>query len=150
VNRSAVHDTFSYDRHFAVAPAKVYRAFADKAAKEQWFNGPPGAKSEGGLFEFREGGRETNRTLAEGTWWGFSAVYADLVPDERIVYTYEMDRDGQRTSVSVVTIELRAAGDGTDLTLTECGVYLDGIDRPADRRDGTQMLLAALTAHLTA
>jgi uncharacterized protein YndB with AHSA1/START domain len=148
VKRSAVHDTFSFDRHFDVAPAKVFRAFADQSAKEQWFAGPPGAKSERGLFEFREGGRETNRTLAEGNWWGFSATYADIVPDERIVYTYEMDKDGRRISVSVVTLELRAAGGGTDLTLTEYGVYLDGVDVPADRRGGTEVLLANLTAYL--
>ncbi|HEV7965212.1 MAG TPA: SRPBCC family protein [Actinoplanes sp.] len=148
--RSAVHDTFSVDRHFDAAPARVYRAFTDPEAKALWFTGPPEAKQEDVSFDFREGGKETAVTIVDdGSRYGFIATYTDIVPNERIVYTYEMSMNGKRISVSVATIELRpGTTGGTDLVLTEQGVYLDGLDEPKFRRQGTEQLLAALEASL--
>jgi len=151
MERSAVHDTFSYDRHYDAKPERVYRAFADPGAKAQWFTGPPESKQEDVSFDFREGGKETTTTIiGDGTRFAFIATYTDIVPDERIVYTYEMTMNGQRISVSIATIELRAgAAGGTDLVLTEQGVYFDGLDQPQFRREGTEQLLTALEASLT-
>jgi uncharacterized protein YndB with AHSA1/START domain len=148
--RSAVHDTFVLDRHYDFAPARVYKAFADPAAKALWFTGPPEAKQEDVSFDFREGGKETAVTVMEdGSRFGFIATYTDIVPEERIVYTYEMTMNGKRISVSIATIELHlGTTGGTDLVLTEQGVYLDGLDEPKFRRQGTEQLLAALEASL--
>ena len=148
--RSAVHDTFVIDRHFRAEPGRVFHAFADPAAKAKWFGGPAEMKREDELFEFREGGRESMVTVfGDGTRYGYYATYSDIVPGERIVYTYEMTRNGQRISVSVATVELRPGRDGgTDFVLTEQGVYLDGLDLPAQRREGTEQLLSNLDAAL--
>jgi len=148
--RSAVHDTFVLDRHYDAAPARVFKAFADPQAKAKWFGGPAEMKREDELFDFREGGRETMVSIfGDGARFGFYATYADIVPDERIVYTYEMSMNGQRISVSAVTVEIRAAAaGGTDLMITEQGVYLDGLDNAAQRRQGTEELLSALGASL--
>ena len=75
------------------------------------------------------------------------------MPDQRIVYSYEMYADGARISVSVATIEFVKSGDGTALTWTEQGAYLDGIDgpqAPALRKEGTTEMLDGLTRYLTA
>ena len=149
-DRSAVHDTFTLDRHYDAAPARVFRAFADPDAKALWFTGPPEFKQEDVSFDFREGGRETTTTVTpDGQRFGFVATYTDIVPDQRIVYTYEMTMDGRRISVSVATVELRAARGGTDLVITEQGVYLDGLDQPQFRREGTEQLLGRLGKSLT-
>ncbi len=148
--RSAVHDTFVLDRHFKAAPARVFNAFADPLAKAKWFGAPGDVKKEDEEFDFREGGRENMVSVfGDGTRFGFSATYLDIVPDERIVYTYEMAMNGQRISVSVVTVEVRGAADGgTDFVITEQGVYLDGLDNSGQRRQGTEDLLNALDASL--
>jgi hypothetical protein len=52
----------------------------------------------------------------------------DIVPGQRIVYSYEMYQDGARISVSLAKIEFGKSGDGTAMTWTEQGAYLDGID----------------------
>lgn len=149
--RSTVHDTFTLRRQYAASPARVFRAFADPAAKALWFGGPPEIKQEESTFDFREGGRETAvSVMPGGERMGLFLTYADIVPDERIVYTYEMTMDGRRISVSLATIEIRAAGGGTELTVTEQGAYLDGLDQPAMRRQGTEHLLAALGESLGA
>jgi uncharacterized protein YndB with AHSA1/START domain len=74
------------------------------------------------------------------------------VPDQRIVYCYEMYADDARISVSVATIEFAKSGDGTALTWTEQGAYLDGIDgaqAPSLREGGTTEMLDGLARYLT-
>ena len=150
-DRSAVHDTFVLDRHYDASPARVFKAFADPDAKALWFAGPPDFRQEDVPFDFREGGRETMTSVfADGNRFSYAATYTDIVPDERIVYTYEMSSNGARISVSVATIELRAAaGGGTDFVLTEQGVYLDGLDNVDQRRKGTEDLMDRLGKSLT-
>jgi uncharacterized protein YndB with AHSA1/START domain len=70
------------------------------------------------------------------------------VPDERIVYTYDMNLGDTRISVSLATVEFKPAGKGTRLIFTEQGAFLDGHDIPAQREQGTGALLDALGAEL--
>ena len=73
------------------------------------------------------------------------------MPDQRIVYSYEMRAGGARISVSVATIEFAKAAGGTTLTWTEQGASLDGIDgaqAPALRRQGTTEMLTGLASYL--
>lgn len=78
----------------------------------------------------------------------FDSVYQDIVPNQRIIYSYDMHIDGSRISVSLSTIELEPAGAGTRLALTEHSAFLDGADNPAQREQGTRELLDALGAEL--
>ncbi len=145
--RSAKHDTFRLERHYAATPARVFQAFADRQAKSKWFGSPDDTtRQEDVSFDFREGGRETATTVfGDGTKFGYLATYTDIVPDERLVYTYEMTMDGTRISVSVATVEMHPAdGGGTDFVITEQGAYLDGLDTVDKRRQGTEYLLEAL------
>jgi uncharacterized protein YndB with AHSA1/START domain len=63
------------------------------------------------------------------------------VPDQRIIYCYEMYADGARISVSVATIEFADEQSGTKLSYTEQGAYLDGLDLAESRRGGTEWML---------
>jgi uncharacterized protein YndB with AHSA1/START domain len=78
----------------------------------------------------------------------FDAIYQDIIPNERIIYSYDMHLDDKRISVSVSTIVFAAAAAGTKLTFTEQGVFLDGFDDPSLREKGTSDLLDALGASL--
>jgi hypothetical protein len=51
--------------------------------------------------------------------------------------------------VSITTVELSAAGDGTRLVLTEQGTFLDGLGQPSWRERGTSDQLDALAKELT-
>jgi len=155
--RSVIHDTFSIERTYPAAPAQVFAAFATREAKDAWGDtgGLEPADGEAGIeeFDFRPGGRERFGHRWQGTTYRYDALYYDLVPDQRIVYSYEMYADGARISVSVATIEFAKSGDGTALTWTEQGAYLDGIDgphAPALRKEGTTEMLDGLTQYLTA
>jgi uncharacterized protein YndB with AHSA1/START domain len=141
--RSAEHGTFVLTRTYPVAPERAFAAWASRDAKARWFGG--GGDMPGHELDFRVGGSEL---LSGGPPGGpvhtYRATYQDIVPDERIVYGYTMEADGTLISVSVTTVEFAAAGQGTELTFTEQGVFLDGGDTLAVREKGTGELLDQL------
>ena len=145
--RSVEHATFAVERTYDASPARVFAAWADPEAKARWFGDPDQGVAEYEL-DFRVGGREINRGTVEGQTYTYEARYQDIVPDERIVYAYDMHADEARISVSLGTVELRPDGEGTRLTYTEQGAFLDGLDTAEQRRQGTGGILDALGAEL--
>jgi uncharacterized protein YndB with AHSA1/START domain len=138
-NRSVTHSSFTLERDYPAPPARVFGAWSDPEAKAQWF----GAND----FEldFRVGGRELNRGGPDGgPVFTYDALYQDIVDGERIVYTYYMLMDDTRISVSVATVEFAPSGDGTRLTYTEQGAFLDGHDTAEQRQSGTGTLFDKL------
>ena len=141
-DRSVNHSTFVIERNFKASPARVFAAFEEPAAKAKWF-GPSES------FEFRVGGREVNRGGPEGgPIYTYDALYQEIVPGRRIVYSYIMDLNDVRISVSVATLEMVPAGEGTRLILTEQGAFLDGHDTAEQREHGTKGLLDLLAQSL--
>jgi uncharacterized protein YndB with AHSA1/START domain len=154
---TVIHDTFTIERTYPAAPSRVFAAFASAEAKSIW--GDTGnlepAEGDAGVaeFDFRAGGRERFGIKMDGTTYRYDSRYYDIVPDQRIIYAYEMYADDARISVSVTTLEFAKTSDGTALTVTEQGVYLDGIDgpqAPASRREGVTEMLDNLTGYLAA
>ncbi|MDQ0679978.1 uncharacterized protein YndB with AHSA1/START domain [Arthrobacter pascens] len=145
------HASFTLERKLSVPPSRVFHAFADYESKKKWFGGPPEWTQGESSLDFRVGGRETDVGGPEGGFVStMHATYHDIVQDERIVYTYEMLLDGERSSVSLCSVELEPVGGGTLLTLTEQGVYFTEEDQVAGRKEGTEGLLDALQAYVEA
>lgn len=150
--RSAQHSTFVIERSYPQHPAKVFAAWADAAAKDIWMDDPDYA-SDGSSYEmeFRVGGHERFGGMTpEGSSYRYDAMFYDIVPDHRIVFSYEMYAGDERMSVSVTTVEITPDGGGTKLIYTEQGVFLDGIDKPEMRQEGTEWLLDNLGKYLAA
>jgi uncharacterized protein YndB with AHSA1/START domain len=149
-DRSVSHGTFVIERRYPAPPAKVFGAWADGAAKGTWMDDPD-YKSDGSQYEldFRVGGHERFSGLApDGKPQSYDAQYYDIVPDYRIVYSYEMYAADDRMSVSLATVEIVPDQDGTKLTYTEQGAFLDGIDKPEAREEGIAWMLDNLGKYL--
>lgn len=143
--RSVTHATFVIERTYHASPARVFNAFADQAAKARWFAGPDDWETLSADMDFRVGGSEIQRTQEPGgPVHTYQARYQDIVQDQRIITTYEMYMDDVRSSVSIATVELEPAGDGTTLRFTEQGAFLDGSDSLESRERGSRDLLDAL------
>jgi uncharacterized protein YndB with AHSA1/START domain len=151
-SRSVVHGAFHIERTYDATPEQVYKAFSDEAAKSRWFHGPRGWRPIERFMDFRVGGRERAKGQFEGgATTTFDVIYHDIVPQERIVYTYEMHLDARKISVSLATLQFEPAGPGrTKLKVCEQGAFLDGYDDAGSRERGTQGLLDQLGASLSA
>jgi uncharacterized protein YndB with AHSA1/START domain len=144
--RSVEHSTLVVERTYDVSPERAFAAWAEPEAKARWF-----VDSETSLeLDFRVGGRERSRgTAPDGNAYSYEALYQDIVPAHRIVYTYDMHLQGTRISVSLATVEFRPVGDNrTRLVFTEQSAFLDGHEFPGRRAGGWGSLLDALEKEL--
>lgn len=140
---SVVFDEFTVEREFPASAARVFWALSDETAKSAWFVNPNGESTERSL-DFRVGGTEINAGRAGGYEYRFVATYHDIVPDARIVYSYEMYAGGAKLSVSLTTIQLREEGGLTRVSHTEQGAFFDRHEDPGLRRAGTDDLYEAI------
>ena len=140
--RSVTHATFAIERRYQVLPSVVFAAWATPEAKRRWFVGPDQWKKSDHQLDFRVGGREhVSGGPPGGPVHHFNATYQDIVPNERIVSTYDMQLDQTRISVSLATVEFKPDGSVTRLIYTEQGAFLDAFDKPELREQGTRDLL---------
>jgi len=142
--RSVTHATFVIERTYDASPARVFAAWSQPEAKARWANCHDDYE-----LDFRVGGREANRGQGpDGCFYSYEARFLDIVPDRRIVYAYHMHRDDRRISVSLATVELRPEGAATRLVFTEQAAFLDGLERPQSREQGTHAGLERLASEL--
>src|SRR5664280_880610 len=113
---SVDNSRWSVERDYPHPPERVFTAWAEPSLKVRWFD-LSGNDNPDYRGDFRVGGMERFRT-PDGVrpTFTYDAQYRDIVENERIVTTYEMSMDGQRTSVSVATVELHATPAGTHLS----------------------------------
>jgi uncharacterized protein YndB with AHSA1/START domain len=146
---SVAHGTFVVERTYDHPVEKVWAAWADGELKAQWF-GAPGENNRAQVFEFRQGGRESLKTrIHDGRTIAFDVVYQDIVPNNRILYNYDMHVDGRKISVSLTALEFSPQDSNrTHLRLTEYGLFLDGLDNVGLRKQGTLGLMEQLAEFL--
>lgn len=154
---TTTHGSFVIERTYSASPQRVFAAWADPAAKRAWFAEGEGWDVLSYELDFREGGSEKSRfrflkgeeVFGEKTTFGNDTVFNEIVPNERIIYTYSMDRNGARFSVSLATVEIKALSSGARLILTENAAFFDGADGIKMREAGWQELLGKLGEFLS-
>lgn len=148
---AVTHSTFSIERSYRAPIAKVFRAFADPAAKQEWFIGGDGWKQLSREDDFRVGGGErlVGRS-SDGTITDFRSRYEEIVPNERIIFTYHMLHNETELSISLATVEFAPEGNGTKLKFTEQLACINGYEDPdgRDRMHGTSLHLERLASYL--
>ena len=134
------HGSFSIERVYPASPARVFAAWASLEMKARWFIGPEKWVLVDRKLDFRVGGEELLRGRYEQSETLFEGRYYDIVPDQRIVFTYDMHAGGRHHSLSVAAVEISPAGSGARLLFTEQVMFLDGtvgVDGTASRERGT-------------
>jgi uncharacterized protein YndB with AHSA1/START domain len=128
--------TFTIERVLNASPARVFAAYSSLEAKSAWFKAPSEIETLNRDFDFSIGGKERFRARwPSGMITDFDATYRDIVTDERIILVYDMFQNGDKLSVSLLSVEFRAEGDRTRLIHTEQGCYLTGGDEAVKSRE---------------
>ena len=103
-------------RIYQAPVATVYAAWTDPEQMKQWM-GPNGAPRESEVTtDVRVGGRyRIVMHSPDGQTHRVGGVYREVVPNQRLVYTWAWESTPERESL--VTVEFKPSGEGTELVL---------------------------------
>ena len=111
----AIKPSLTLKRRLNAPPEKVYAAWTDPEKIARWF-GPDSGPVDHAKTDVRVGGRYTVIFRTEdGEEHHVSGVYREVVPNEKLVFTWAWRSTPERESL--VTILVRPEGDGSMLTL---------------------------------
>jgi uncharacterized protein YndB with AHSA1/START domain len=114
--QTATKPSLTIKRHLKAPPAKVYAAWTDPEKVKGWM-GPGEVKAKSAESDLRVGGRYRWVMVApSGQELDVRGVYREIVPNEKLVFTWSWLSAPERESL--VTVLLKPDGDGTLLTLT--------------------------------
>ena len=103
-------------RSFRAAPEKVWRALTQPEALKQWMAPTDEFTIPVAESDLRVGGRyHIVMRSPDGEQHDVNGAYREVVLNRKLVYTWVWKSTPERESL--VTMELRAAGGGTELTL---------------------------------
>jgi uncharacterized protein YndB with AHSA1/START domain len=134
-------------RTFPVTPEKVWRALTESSGLKRWMAPSDDYAVPIAEADARIGGRyHLVMRSPDGEEHDVSGVYREVVLHRKLVYTWAWKSMPERESL--VTIELRAAGGGTELTLLHQQFHDEAArDR---HQQGWNGCLNRLQAHLSA
>lgn len=151
-----IHGSFALPIDLTAPPARVYAAYAELDQRRRWFRIPSTPEQAHHELDFRVGGRE----IARGTFapsgeeerLEYRATFCDIVPDERVVFAYQVTVNDVRRWASLVTIELAPRDGGTSLRHTEQYAFLaytgEGAQDIAHLKGGIRLQFNGLAAVL--
>jgi len=137
--------SLTVERTLRAAPQRVWQAWTQVEALTQWFAPADAFKVKVEEADVRVGGRyRIVMTAPDGEVHDVSGVYREVVPNERLVFTWAWRSTPERESL--VTLTLRPDGTGTALTLKH-EQFFDDSTRD-HHREGWVALLGRLEASL--
>lgn len=111
----ATKPSLTIKRRFKAAPAKVFAAWTDPKKVKRWM-GPGEVKVLATEGDARVGGRFRWLMQApDGERHDVSGVYREVVPNEKLVFTWAWKSTPERKSL--VTLTFKGDGDGTLFTM---------------------------------
>jgi uncharacterized protein YndB with AHSA1/START domain len=113
---TATKPSLTLKRRYNAPPAKVYAAWADPEKLKRWM-GPEHVEPLLVEADVRVGGRyRMVMKSPDGEQHDVSGVYREVVPGEKLAFTWAWKSTPERESL--VTVTVKPDGDGTLLTLT--------------------------------
>src|SRR5580692_568652 len=113
--QTAVKPSLTLKRRLKAPPAKVFAAWVDPEKVKGWM-GPGEIKAVSAACDTRVGGRyDWKMRSPDGEPHNVGGVYREIVPNEKLVFTWAWEGTPERESL--VTVLLKPDGDGTLLTL---------------------------------
>ena len=137
--RLATKPSLALQRHYPVAPEKVWRAWTDAEAVKRWWGPGPGEPVSLAELDVRVGGRF--RIVfggPDGKMHECAGVYREVVPHRKLVFTWHWPNSTPER-VSVVTITFKAVDDGTRLVFRH-DQFFDEAARDGHKRGWTGAL----------
>jgi uncharacterized protein YndB with AHSA1/START domain len=111
---AAVKPSLTIKRRFKAPPEKVYAAWTDPEKISRWM-GPAGRQRVEVTSDLRVGGRYAIKMVMADDEHDVSGIYREIVPNEKLVFTWAWKSTPERESL--VSVTFKRDGDGTIMTL---------------------------------
>jgi uncharacterized protein YndB with AHSA1/START domain len=113
-------------REFNAPRERVWKAWTEPEQIKEWLGTGQDMKIESVKMDLRVGGKFRIQTkMEDGEYFTAAGTYLEVKPFERLVYTWDWEKDGAGTESgelegkeTQITVELHASGKGTKLVLT--------------------------------
>ncbi len=127
-------------RILPATPERVFAAWTDPDSFKQWFV-PASVKAKAVEIDARPGGhlRIMARNDEDGDF-EINGIYREVLPPTRLVFTWRSSQ--LRRFDSLVTVDFRAIGNQTELTITD--EWLPDAEVVRRRQQGWEKILAAM------
>lgn len=151
--------SFTIPLELPVTPEQLWPLLSELSERRKWVRMPGPSSTATHELDFRPGGSErlTNTFVSGDVREELEnrSVFADIVPNERIVFTYEAIVAELLRWVSLVTVDLTETSSGTHLDWTEQYAFVtlstpDGVNDVKHLVGGTRLRLNGLVAALPA
>jgi uncharacterized protein YndB with AHSA1/START domain len=118
-----INKAITMTRIFPHDVSKVYRAWTDPELVSIWFKPNERWASVESEIEPRVGGpMKIKMTHSDGDVFRNEGVFLEVVPNERLVFTWNWLEDPSDNGETEVTVTIRAVAEGTELTLVHSKV----------------------------
>ena len=142
--RGVSDTTLHLTRTLAAARERVFRAFTEPEELKRWFGPSDEHVVPLAEVDLRVGGRYRISFNAKGTYNEVGGVYREVVPNQRLVFSWAWHSTPERESL--VTISMKPEGGGTLLTFLH-EQFADATARDNHER-GWMELFAKLESYL--
>lgn len=146
---TVVHHTFVIEKTCEAPPARVFAAYADVGARQQW-GAPGGDTILYSASDFRVGGGDSF-LCGPKTDLKYSGTvrYEDIVENIRIVFTESVRVENKTLSVGMTTWELLPDGSGTRLVATTQMISFVGAEMVEASESGSRAAIENLVKWLS-
>jgi uncharacterized protein YndB with AHSA1/START domain len=147
--------SFTIPLELAAQPERVWPLFADLPLRKKWVRMPGPSSTSTHEFDFRVGGSERlTNTFQSGDiseTLENRSTFHDIIPNERIVLSYEAIVGELLRWVALVTVDFAPTAEGTHLDWTEHYSFVrlrtpGGVDDVKHLIGGTRLRLNGLVA----
>ena len=114
-------DLLQVSRHIPASPERLFRAWTTPDEVKRWFARPEGWEVPNVEMDLRVGGRYRIEVSGQNASVAAFGIYHAIVPDEKLTFSFGWEEAPMpvfETGETIVTVEFRASGDGTDVVLT--------------------------------
>ena len=111
--------TLTLRRTYPASRKKVFDAWTDPQALSRWFAPSPEHRCAEAVVDLRVGGRyRIDMRTPDGTSHPVGGVFREIKASERLVFTWRWEKPELDEGETLVTVQLREHGDGTEMELT--------------------------------
>ncbi len=134
-------------RTFDASPEMVYQAWTDPRVLKRWLGPTPEFSTPIVEADLRIGGAyRIGMESPEGQLYVAAGVYQEIVPNEKLVFTWRWEND-RSSPETLVTVEFKKSGPNTELVFTHENFATEELAK--DHQEGWEGALSKLSTLIT-